>query len=84
MATTKMMLIRTSMRKHMKMLEIMRKGALTEMRNNCWKAFCRLFTSVVMRVTSPEVLNLSMSENEKVWILRYIASRRLLAKPVEA
>lgn len=29
-----------------------------------WKAFCTLVTSVVMRVTRPAVLNLSMLENE--------------------
>ena len=37
-----------------------------------------------MRVTRPAAENLSMSENENFCMLRYIALRRLLAKPLEA
>ena len=37
-----------------------------------------------MRVTRPAVEYLSMFENEKFWMFRYIAERRLAAKPVEA
>ena len=33
------------------------------------KAFCTLVISVVIRVTRPGTLNLSMFEKEKVWIL---------------
>ena len=54
------------------------------MRRIIWKAFCRLVTSVVMRVTSPAVENLSMFENEKVCTLQYMASRRLQAYPADA
>ena len=43
------------------------------------KALCRLVTSVVIRVTRPAVLNLSMLEKEKVWTLAKILSRRLQA-----
>ncbi len=48
------------------------------------KAFCRLVTSVVIRVTRPAVLNLSMLEKEKVWTLAKRLSRRLQAYPAEA
>ena len=75
---------RGSMTRHITTLSMRRKGARTVTRRICWKAFCRLLTSVVMRVTNPDVENLSMSWNEKVWMLRYMAWRRLLAKPVEA
>jgi hypothetical protein len=43
-----------------------------------------LVTSVVMRVTRPAVLNLSILENENRWIFSYIPSRRLQAKPEAA
>ena len=49
-----------------------------------WNAFCRLVTSVVIRVTRPAVENLSMLEKENRWMFSYIASRRLPAKPVDA
>lgn len=39
-------------------------GARTHMRSIIWKAFCRLVTSVVIRVTRPAVENLSMLEKE--------------------
>ena len=60
------------------------KGALTLTPSICWKALCRVFTSVVMRVMSPEMAYLSMSEKASRWMLRYIAERRLAANPVEA
>ena len=59
-------------------------GARTHMRSIIWNAFCRLVTSVVIRVTRPAVEYLSMLENEKCWMFSYIASRRLPAKPVDA
>ena len=37
------------------------------MRIIIWNAFWRLVTSVVIRVTRPAVLNLSMFENENCW-----------------
>ena len=58
------------------------RGALNEVRSSIWVAFWILETSVVMRVTRPAVLYLSMSLKEKRWMLRYIASRRLAARPV--
>ena len=36
------------------------------------------------RVTRPAVLNLSMLENEKLWMFSYIAFLKLRAKPAEA
>lgn len=65
-ATRKMMLILKLMKTHISTERIMLNGALTEMRISIWKAFCRFETSVVRRVMSPEVENLSMLENEKV------------------
>ena len=41
-------------------------------------------TSVVILVTRPAVLNLSILEKEKVCMFRYILSRRLQANPVDA
>ena len=76
--------MRTLMIRHITMLLISMMGALTAIRIIIWNAFCRLVTSVVMRVTRPAVLNLSMFENENCWILLNIASRRLHAKPAEA
>ena len=84
MAVMKMRLRRASMMRHITMLSSRRKGARTVTRSICWKAFCRLFTSVVMRVTRPDVEKRSMSWKENVWMLRYMARRRLAAKPVEA
>ena len=83
-ATMKIMLSRESMTRHMTMERTSRNGARTVTRKICWNAFCRLLTSVVMRVTRPAAENLSISENEKRWMLRYIAFRRLLAKPLDA
>lgn len=40
-----------------------------------------LLTSVVMRVTSPAVEYLSMSEYANLWMLEYIASLRFVARP---
>ena len=39
-------------------------GARVAMVSTIWKAFCTLVTSVVMRVTRPAVLNLSMLPKE--------------------
>ena len=83
-ATRKMRLILKLMNTHISTERIMLNGALTDMRMSIWKAFCKLDTSVVIRVISPEVENLSMLANENVWMLRYMASRRLYANPVEA
>ena len=84
MAARKIRLSRTLMKKHMNIEQTSISGARTAMRRIIWKAFCRLVTSVVMRVTSPAVENLSMLENEKVCTLQYMASRRLQANPAEA
>ena len=83
-AARKMRLSSRLMKKHMAMLVIRVRGARTAMRMIIWKAFCTLVTSVVSRVTSPAVLNLSMLENEKSWMRAYMLSRRLQAKPDEA
>ena len=80
----KMVLILVLMNTHMNMLKMRFNGALTETRSSIWNAFWRLFTSVVILVTRPAELNLSILENEKVWMLRNIASRRLRAKPDDA
>ena len=45
------------------------------------KAFWMLVTSVVMRVTRPGTLNLSMLEKENVWMLSYSPWRRLADRP---
>ena len=66
------------------MLKIRFRGARTDTRSSIWNAFWRLLTSVVMRVTSPDELNLSMLENENVWMLRNMASRKLRANPDDA
>ena len=83
-AMIKIRLICPLMTKHMTMLDSIEKGARMLVRSSIWKAFCRFDTSVVMRVTRPEVEYLSMSLNAKRWMLRYMARRRLAAKPVEA
>ena len=70
--------------KHMTMLQISVIGALTAIRRIIWYAFCMFVTSVVILVTRPAVLNLSILEKEKVCIFRYILSRRLQANPVDA
>ena len=70
------------MKKHMNKAETMLSGARNDVRSSIWNAFWMLLTSVVMRVTSPAVLNLSISEKEKRWIFRYMASRRFAASPV--
>ena len=59
-------------------------GERTAMRMSIMNAFCTLVISVVILVTRPGTLNLSMLENEKVCMLLYIDSRRLAAKPAEA
>ena len=69
---------------HITTLQISINGARTAMRTTIWNAFCTLVTSVVIRVINPAVLNLSMLENENVWILAYMLFRRLYAKPDEA
>ena len=43
-----------------------------------------MVTSVVIRVIKPDVENLSMFAKEYFWIFLYMASRRFLAKPVDA
>ena len=80
-APTKIRLSSRLMTKHITMELMSVIGARTAMRMHIEKAFCRLFTSVVMRVMRPAVENLSMLENENVWMLVYIASRRLAEKP---
>ena len=45
------------------------RGARTATRMTIMKAFCTLVMSVVIRVTRPGTLNLSMLEKEKVWML---------------
>ena len=72
------------MAKHMAMLHISVSGARTAKRSIIRYAFCTLVTSVVMRVTSPAVLNLSMFEKLKRCTLAYIPSLRLQANPDEA
>ena len=84
MATMKMMLIFQLMNTHMKMLKMRLSGALTDALRICWNAFCRLLTSVVMRVMSPDDENRSMLEKENVCMFLYMASLRLYANPVEA
>ena len=59
-------------------------GARNTMRIIMLKAFCTLFTSVVRRVTSDAVENLSMLEKEKDCTFSNSARRTLLAKPIEA
>ncbi len=83
-ATMKMSESRGSMTRHITTDSTRRNGARTVMRKICWNACCRFCTSVVMRVTSPDVEYLSMSEKAKRWMFLYIARRRLAAKPVEA
>ena len=84
LAMMKMRLNCGLMTKHITMLDNRLNGARTDVRIICWYAFCRLVTSVVMRVTRPDVLYLSMSLNANRWMFLYMASRRLQAKPDEA
>ena len=72
------------MSRHITMLQISINGALRAMRRHIWKAICKLVTSVVIRVTRPAVLNLSMLEKENVWMFSNMLCRRLQAKPEEA
>ena len=53
---------------HMIKLKIRFSGARTATRITIINAFCTFVISVVMRVTRPGTLNLSMFEKEKVWI----------------
>ena len=71
------------MKKHITRLKTRLSGALKLTRSNIWNAPWMLLTSVVILVTSPAVEYLSMSEKEKRWMLVYIASLRLAARPVE-
>ncbi len=59
-------------------------GARIHMRRIIWYEFCTFVTSVVRRVTSPAVLNLSILEKAKVCILSNMPFLKFLAKPVEA
>ena len=68
----------------MTIAQIMLAGALVNIRKIIWYAFCRLVTSVVRRVTSPAVLNLSIFANENVWMWLNMDSRRFFANPAEA
>ena len=52
--------------RHMAKLKIRFKGARTATRIIIINAFCTLVISVVIRVTSPGTLNLSILEKEKV------------------
>ena len=83
-ATTKTMLSLVLMEKAITREKISVSGARKHMRMIIWKAFCKLVTSVVRRVISPAVLNLSILEKENFWIFVYMASRTLQAKPEEA
>ena len=72
------------MTRHIRIDSTSLKGALTLMPSICWNALCSEFTSVVIRVMSPEVAYLSISEKASRWIFLYIAFLRLAAKPVAA
>ncbi len=50
----------------MTIAQIILAGALVNIRRIIWYAFCILVTSVVILVTSPAVLNLSIFANENV------------------
>ena len=82
-ATRKMRLNLLLIKKHMNRLKTMLSGARKLILSSIWNAPWILLTSVVILVTSPAVEYLSMSENEKRWILVYMASLRLAARPVE-
>ena len=69
MAVRKTALNSALIKKHIAMLKISISGARTAMRRIICQAFCRLVTSVVMRVTRPAVLYLSMFEKEKACTL---------------
>ena len=75
---------RASMTRHIRIDSTSLKGARTLIPSICWNALCSEFTSVVIRVISPEMAYLSISEKASRWMLRYIAERRLAAKPVDA
>ena len=64
MAIRKMADRRGLMKKHITMLQTSMSGARTATRRIICQAFWMLVTSVVIRVTSPEVLYLSMLEKE--------------------
>ena len=72
------------MKKDIAMAHSMVAGARIAMRRIIWYAFWMLVTSVVSRVTSPAVLNLSMLEKAYVCMFSNIAFRRFLPSPIEA
>ena len=55
--------------RHIAKLKIRFSGARTATRITIIKAFCTFVISVVIRVTRPGTLNLSIFENENVWML---------------
>ena len=55
--------------RHMAKLKIRFRGARTATRITIMNAFCTLVISVVIRVTSPGTLNLSIFEKENFWML---------------
>ena len=55
--------------RHIAKLKIRFSGARTATRMIIMYAFCTFVISVVIRVTRPGTLNLSIFENENVWIL---------------
>ena len=59
-------------------------GARTAARMVIMKAICTLLMSVVMRVTSEAVENLSIFSKLKLWMRSNTSRRTLRAKPVEA
>ena len=65
-AMRKVRLSSTLMYMHMAKLKIRDRGERTAMRMTIIKACCTLVMSVVIRVTKPGTLNLSMLEKEKV------------------
>ena len=83
-AIRNIMLSSAFMYMHMAKLNINVSGDLTATLITIMKAICTSVISVVIRVTSPGTLNLSMLENENVCILEYIASLKFAAKPAEA
>ena len=68
-AMRKVRLSSTLMIMHMTKLNTRVRGERTAMRMIIMKAICTLVMSVVIRVTRPGTLNLSMLEKEKVWML---------------
>ena len=67
-AIRNMALKRGLMIRHMAKLKTRFSGARTATRISIINAFCTLVISVVIRVTRPGTLNLSILEKEKVWI----------------